>query len=111
MAQFDCSFVQARGGQRLAAVGEEGKLVVESPFRPDWGGDVSLVRGDETTRVDVPEGRMFALELEDFAAAVAGDAPPLLGRADALGQARAIDALYRSAAGRGRARSRLVKEG
>ena len=43
---------------------------------------------------------MFQLELENFAAAVAGDAPPLLGRADALGQARAIDALYRSAAKR-----------
>jgi D-xylose 1-dehydrogenase (NADP+, D-xylono-1,5-lactone-forming) len=97
VAQFDCSFVQARG-QRLAAVGDEGKLVVESPFRPDWGGEVSLVRGDETTRVDVPEGRMFALELENFAGAIAGDAPQLLGRADALGQARAIDALYRSAA-------------
>ncbi len=97
VAQFDCSFVQARG-QRLAAVGEEGKLVVETPFRPDWGGDVLLVRDGETTRVDVPEARMFELELENFAAAIAGEAPPLLGRADALGQARAIDALYRSAA-------------
>ena len=95
VAQFDCSFVQVRG-QRLAAVGDEGKLVVETPFRPDWGGDVFLVRHDATTRVDVPDARMFELELENFAAAIAGDAPPLLGREDALGQARAIDALYRS---------------
>jgi xylose dehydrogenase (NAD/NADP) len=41
---------------------------------------------------------MFALELENFAASIAGEAQPLLGRADAVGQARAIDALYRSAA-------------
>jgi xylose dehydrogenase (NAD/NADP) len=99
VAQFDCSFVQMRG-QRLAVVGEEGELVVETPFRPDWGGDVYLVRGDETTRVDVPQARMFQLQLENFAAAAAGEAPPLLGRADALGQARAIEALYRSAADR-----------
>ena len=96
VAQFDCSFVQHRA-QRLAVVGEEGRLIVETPFRPDAGDGVFLVR-DETTRVEIPEGRMFALELENFAAAVAGDAPQLLGRADALGQARAIDALYRSAA-------------
>ena len=43
---------------------------------------------------------MFALELENFASAIAGEAPPLLDRADALGQARTIDALYRSAAER-----------
>ncbi len=78
VAQFDCSFVQPRG-QGLEAVGEEGTLVVETPFRPDWGGDVLLVRDDETTRFEVPEARMFALELENFAAAIAGDAPPLLG--------------------------------
>jgi predicted dehydrogenase len=37
------------------------------------------------------------LELEDMNAAIRGEREPLLGRADALGQARAIDALYRAA--------------
>jgi xylose dehydrogenase (NAD/NADP) len=96
VAEFDCSFVQARG-QRLEAVGEDGILVVETPFRPDWGGGVFLRRDGDTMRVDVPEAKMFALELDNFAAAIAGTAPPLLSRADALGQARAIEALYRSA--------------
>ena len=32
-----------------------------------------------------------------MAAAIAGERPPLLGRDDALGQARAIEALYRAA--------------
>ncbi len=40
----------------------------------------------------------YRLQLENLADAVAGTAPQLLGREDALGQARAIDALYRSAA-------------
>ena len=84
--------------QELEVVGEDGRLRVEAPWRPDWGGDVLLERGGETTRVEVPEANAFEFELRNFAAAVAGEAPPLLGRADALGQARAIDALYRSAA-------------
>jgi predicted dehydrogenase len=37
-------------------------------------------------------------ELEDIAAAIAGERAPLLGRADVLGQARTIEALYRAAA-------------
>jgi D-xylose 1-dehydrogenase (NADP+, D-xylono-1,5-lactone-forming) len=97
VSQIDCSFVLPRF-QRLEAVGEEGTLVAETPFRPDWGGRVLLERRDETTLLEVPERDLFAGELENLAAAVAGTAPPLLGRDDALGQARAIDALYRSAA-------------
>ncbi len=99
VAQFDCSFVQAHG-QRLEAVGDEGTVVVASPFRPDLGRGVTLRRGDESRGIEIPEARMFALELENFASAIAGEAPPLLDRADALGQARTIDALYRSAAER-----------
>ena len=40
----------------------------------------------------------YRLELEDMGAAIRGERPALLGRADALGQARTIEALYRSAA-------------
>ena len=35
--------------------------------------------------------------LENMSDAIRGEAKPPLGRADALGQARAIEALYRSA--------------
>jgi D-xylose 1-dehydrogenase (NADP+, D-xylono-1,5-lactone-forming) len=97
VAQFDSSFTLPRF-QRLEALGDDGSLLVEAPWRPDFGGDAILRRGAETTRVEVPGADMFRLELENLAAAIAGEAPPLLGRADALGQARAIDALYRSAA-------------
>ena len=44
------------------------------------------------------EADPYACELRDFAAAVAGERPPLLGRADAVGQARTLAALYESAA-------------
>jgi predicted dehydrogenase len=40
----------------------------------------------------------YRLEVENISAAILGKGQPLLGRADALGQARTIDALYRSAA-------------
>ena len=40
----------------------------------------------------------YRLELENVTDAIAGRAELLLGRDDALGQARAIEALYRSAA-------------
>jgi predicted dehydrogenase len=97
VAQIDCSFTLPRF-QRLEAFGEDGSMLLEAPWRPDWGGAMLLRRGEETTRVEVPSADMFRLELENLADGVAGEARPLLGRADALGQARALDALYRSAA-------------
>ncbi len=39
----------------------------------------------------------YQLELENVSAAIRGEAKPLLGREDTLGQARTIEALYRSA--------------
>ena len=47
--------------------------------------------------VEVEPINPYQLELEDVNAAIRGEREPLLGRADALGQARAIDALYRAA--------------
>ena len=92
VGQFDASFALPHR-QRLEAVGSGGTLVVEAPWRVDWGGQL-LVDGEA---VDVPEADAYRCELDDLAAAVAGERKPLLGREDALGQARVIDALYRSA--------------
>ncbi len=79
VAQLDASFSLPER-QRLEAVGEEGTLVLEAPWRPDLGGRV-LINGEP---VDVEEADSYALELASFAAAIAGDAEPLLGRDDAL---------------------------
>jgi predicted dehydrogenase len=51
--------------------------------------------GEREIRVEPQDP--YRLEVENFSAAILGDAEPLLGREDALGQARAIEALYRSA--------------
>jgi xylose dehydrogenase (NAD/NADP) len=40
----------------------------------------------------------YRLELENLGAAIRGEAEPLLGRAESVSQARAIEALYRAAA-------------
>jgi predicted dehydrogenase len=92
VAQFDASFTLPQR-QRLEAVGEDGTLVLEAPWRSDWGGRV-LVEGEP---VQVPEADPYALELANLAAAIAGEEPQLLGREDAVAQARVIEALYRSA--------------
>ena len=92
VAQFDASFTLPKR-QRLEAVGDGGTLVLEAPWRSDWGGRV-LVNGEP---VDVPAADPYGLELANLAAAIAGEAEPLLGREDALAQARVIEALYRSA--------------
>jgi len=96
VAQFDCSFALPEY-QRLEVEGEEGSLVVESPWRTDWPGDVLVRRGGDVERVEMPGGNAYRFELENFADAAEGKAPPTLGREDALGQARTIAALYRSA--------------
>jgi predicted dehydrogenase len=97
VAQFDCSFALPRF-QYLEVVGEEGRLVVESPWRADWEGGVTIVHADESVSpVEIPQADSYLCELENLADAIGGKAPALLGRADALGQARVIEALYRSA--------------
>ena len=92
VGQFDASFTLP-DRQRLEATGEDGTLVLEAPWRADWGGRV-LLNGEQ---VDVPVADSYTLELSNFAAAIAGEAEPLLGREDALAQARVIEALYHSA--------------
>lgn len=97
VGQFEASF-RSPQRQSLEAVGETGVLVVEAPWRLDWGGRVTLRRDGETEVVEVEGTDSYTRELENLADAIEGGAPALLGRADAVGQARVIDALYRSAA-------------
>jgi xylose dehydrogenase (NAD/NADP) len=97
VAQFVSSF-RLPVHQRLEVVGEDGSLLVEAPWRTDWGGELVLARGDHVERTPVDPVDSYALQLENFADAAQGRAEPLVTREDALGQARAIAALYRSAA-------------
>jgi predicted dehydrogenase len=96
VSQIEASFL-APERQSLEVVGERGVLRVEAPWRVDWGGDLVLERDGGRETVPVEDANSYTRELENLADAVAGRAEPLLGRDDALGQARVIDALYRSA--------------
>ena len=101
IGQFEASFRSPRR-QQIEAVGEEGTITVEAPFRVDWGGTVLLARPEgeglgRPEEVDVPEANAYRLELDNLADAIQGRTPQLLGRDDAVAQARAIEALYRAA--------------
>jgi D-xylose 1-dehydrogenase (NADP+, D-xylono-1,5-lactone-forming) len=48
--------------------------------------------------ISVEPADSYRLQLENLSDAIRGEAEPVLGRQDAVGQARAIEALYRSAA-------------
>jgi predicted dehydrogenase len=92
VATFHCS-MDLPGRQELEVFGTDGTLLVQAPWRSDFGGDI-LLKGEP---IEIPQANAYRLELEDLAAAIRGEREPLLGREDALGQARTIDALYRSA--------------
>jgi predicted dehydrogenase len=96
VAQFD-SALSLPSRDELEAVGEEGTIFLDDPWharRPV----LELRRGGEVERIELEPEDSYRLELENLADAIQGEAEPLLGRADAVGQARAIEALYRAAA-------------
>ncbi len=95
LAQFDCGLaVQNRSG--LEAIGEDGSLYLADPWHGRSPGIVLTGEGEPET-IEVAPANPYTHELENFARAVRGDEPPLLGLEDALGQARTIEALYASA--------------
>jgi xylose dehydrogenase (NAD/NADP) len=96
LATFDCGFVGPDRSE-LQAIGEDGVLRLLDPWHAREP-IIELARADGTSeRIAIPPANHYALQLADVEAAARGEHPPLLGRADALGQARAIEALYASA--------------
>ena len=77
----------------LEAVGSNGILLSRDP----WQGELGGIELNGHPEPFVPDDA-YRLEMENLSAAILGHGQPLLGRADAIAQARTIDALYRSAA-------------
>jgi predicted dehydrogenase len=81
----------------IEIVGESGTLRSYDP----WAGAeprIELQRaGEAPEAVPVEAANPYSLELDDLARAIRGGGAPRLGRADAAGQARTIEALYRAA--------------
>jgi predicted dehydrogenase len=95
LAEIDAGmYLPRRDG--LEAVGTEGSLVISDP----WLAQrlvLHLRRGESREEIALPPADPYRLELENMCAAIGGGARPLLGREDAVGQARTLDALYQSA--------------
>ena len=96
VAHFDCGF-DLPPRDELEVVGSDGSLFLDDPWHAR-SPVIELRRGDETERIELRRADSYRLELENLGDAIRGEAAPLLGREDALGQARALDALQRSAA-------------
>jgi predicted dehydrogenase len=82
----------------IEVVGDAATLLLPDPWHGPNPEIVVLRDGAEAERLRPERADPYARELEELSAAIEGGPPPRLGRADALGQARAIDALYRAAA-------------
>lgn len=98
LAQFDSGLAMP-GRQALEVVGSTGALRIACPWQPAAEGIELWEDGAaEPTTIPIPAVDFYALEVADLSAAARGEHEPLLSRADALGQARTLEALYASAA-------------
>jgi xylose dehydrogenase (NAD/NADP) len=94
-ALFDCGTCLPNRDE-LEAIGTEGSLFLDDPWHCTEP-VIELRRGGELERIELEPVDSYRLELENLADAIVGEAPLLLGREDALGQAQTIEALFRSA--------------
>jgi xylose dehydrogenase (NAD/NADP) len=95
LGQFDAGLVLPERDE-LEAIGEEGSLFLDDPWH--CKSPVIELRTDGgVEEIVVEPADSYRLQLENMSDAIRGEAEPLLGREDAMGQAHAIEALYRSA--------------
>jgi xylose dehydrogenase (NAD/NADP) len=95
ISHFDAGLVLASRDQ-LEVVGEDGSLLLDDPWHCRHA-VIELRRDGRAELIEIPAIDSYRLELENLSAAIRGTAEPLLGRDDAIGQARTIAALYESA--------------
>jgi D-xylose 1-dehydrogenase (NADP+, D-xylono-1,5-lactone-forming) len=95
IAHFDAGLALSSRDE-LEVIGEDGSLFLDDPWHARTP-VIELRRDDQVERIEIPAEDSYGREADNFSRAIRGEAEPLLGRADALGQARAIEALYRSA--------------
>jgi D-xylose 1-dehydrogenase (NADP+, D-xylono-1,5-lactone-forming) len=95
LALFDCGTCLPERDE-LEAIGSEGSLFLDDPWHC-YEPVIELRRDGGVERIELEPVDSYRLELENLADAIDGSAPLLLGREDALGQARTIEALFRSA--------------
>ena len=95
-ALFDCATCLPNRDE-LEVIGSDGSLFLDDPWHC-LDPVIELRRDDGTERIEMEAANPYQLELEDLGRAIRTGSAPLLGRDDAVAQARAISALRRSAA-------------
>jgi xylose dehydrogenase (NAD/NADP) len=95
LATFDCGTALANRDE-LEAIGSEGSLFLDDPWHCNEP-VIEVRRDDGVERIELEYADSYRLELENVSAAIRGEAELLLGREDALRQARALEALHESA--------------
>jgi D-xylose 1-dehydrogenase (NADP+, D-xylono-1,5-lactone-forming) len=96
LAQFDAGLALATRDE-LEVVGDAGSLFLDDPWHCR-APVIELRRDDGVQRIEIERVDSYRLEAENMSAAIRGQAELLLGREDAVGQARTIEALYEAAA-------------
>jgi D-xylose 1-dehydrogenase (NADP+, D-xylono-1,5-lactone-forming) len=95
LAIFDCgTALQER--DELEAIGSEGSLFLDDPWHCNEP-VIEVRRGDGTERIELEPVDSYRLELENRSDAIRGEGELLLGREDAVAQARALESLHDSA--------------
>jgi D-xylose 1-dehydrogenase (NADP+, D-xylono-1,5-lactone-forming) len=95
LAIFDCGTALPERDE-LEVIGSEGSLFLDDPFHANRPVIEQRLDG-RVERIELEPADSYRLELENVSAAIRGEAEPLLGRDDALGQEQALGALHRSA--------------
>ena len=95
LAIFDCG-TSLPDRDELEVIGTEGSLFLDDPWHCRTP-VIEVRRDDGVEQIELEPVDSYGLELENLAAAIRGEAPLLLGREDAVAQARALEALHRSA--------------
>jgi len=95
LAHFDCGTAMTDRDE-LEVAGSEGSLFVDDPWHCQTP-VIELRRDDGVERIELEREDSYRLELENVSDAIRGEGELLLGRDDAMGQVRTIEALHRSA--------------
>ena len=94
-ATFDCGTALPNRDE-LEVIGSEGSLFLDDP----WHATKPVIEHhteEGVEKIRIKREDSYRLQFENLSDAIAGEAEPLLGRADAMGQARALAALNASA--------------
>jgi predicted dehydrogenase len=80
----------------LEVIGSEGSLFLDDPWHCNEP-VIELRRDGGVERIEIEKQDSYRLELENLSDAIRGEAELLLGREDAVGQARTLEALHEAA--------------